>query len=161
MPNLVMLITHFGQKRKYWPSKCPSRQVVSHTWKLFSKHIESLQKTVVYKTIHDVCWGQRFNMDEARAICRFQASTVGCGRCLQNFSFAWITKFDFSTIGGALDVFSALNKEVKGLIFEGTCHCWYDSKGFKKRMFMTHGMAKVWLFCRKLTPCSDGLKNTV
>ena len=25
MPNLVMLITHFGQKRKYWPSKCPSR----------------------------------------------------------------------------------------------------------------------------------------
>ena len=27
MPNLVMLITHFGQKRKYWPSKCPSRPV--------------------------------------------------------------------------------------------------------------------------------------
>ena len=25
MPNLVMLITHFGQKHKYWPSKCPSR----------------------------------------------------------------------------------------------------------------------------------------
>ena len=25
MPNLVMLITHFGQNRKYWPSKCPSR----------------------------------------------------------------------------------------------------------------------------------------
>ena len=25
MPNLVMLITHFGQKRKYWQSKCTSR----------------------------------------------------------------------------------------------------------------------------------------
>ena len=29
MPNLVMLITHFGQKRKYWPSKCPSRISIS------------------------------------------------------------------------------------------------------------------------------------
>ena len=31
MPNLVMLITHFGQKRKYWPSKCPSRYVLIMT----------------------------------------------------------------------------------------------------------------------------------
>ena len=28
MPNLVMLITHFGQKCKYWPSKCLSRLVI-------------------------------------------------------------------------------------------------------------------------------------
>ena len=35
MPNLVMLITHFGQKRKYWPSKCPSRSIMPNFYQLF------------------------------------------------------------------------------------------------------------------------------
>ena len=54
MPNLVMLITHFGQKRKYWPSKCPSRCVRVHhpsrRKKKKKKRIPSEQTYIIFST---------------------------------------------------------------------------------------------------------------
>ena len=74
MPNLVMLITHFGQKFKNPPPKCPSRNVNMNFWTF-------LCTTLILRLF--ICWGSEPN-ESLRNFIKFCFYQPRRGMVMQN-----------------------------------------------------------------------------